>query len=147
MDPVTKKNLRKLVTLTPDLVDRVEKFRQSAGATSESEALKTLIEDGLRLRDKPADLFERCKSLTSISAIADLTADHPLVFSTNVDADDVCIYLKGPADAADERFRFSRNARAWKWEIRSNGYDNHWSEINKPAVVGRSDDLDDEIPF
>ncbi len=91
MAKIPKKSIRKLVTLPPDLAERVEKFRETAGALPGLDALKILIEDGLRMRDTQEDLFRRCETLTASGQnIGDtdlnlVTADHPLVERTVVD--------------------------------------------------------------
>jgi len=164
-----KKNLRKLVTLSPELIERIEKFQRESGASSESEALKTLIEDGLKMRDTPYDLFRRCESATNsgqrLGDIVDrLVSDHPLVESSVVNSDGLSVYIKTDADEADQRFHYSRARRVWKWEQRVTGYGNDgWEAIDpidpnepprassssKPSGRGRTpvNDLDDEIPF
>jgi hypothetical protein len=136
--------VRKLVTLPADLADRVEEFRQTIGASSESDALKTLIEDGLKFRDRPADLLKRFETLVqnnqSIGDIVNLLAsEHPLVENTFLDNDSLIVNLKIAADSVDQRFRFSRLDRKWHWEIKTGRYDHDWGP--------RDADLDDEIPF
>lgn len=149
-----RRGVRKLVTLPPDLAERVESFRATSGATSESDALKMLIEDGLKLRDTPADLIRRCRTATekgqSIGDIINLmTSDHPLVQSTTVDGEGLAIYLRLPSNEDSQRFFFSRNRRVWSWEHQI--YNGEWELVEwekpKPAAKSASKDLDDEIPF
>jgi len=152
------KPIRKLVTLPPDLADRFEKFRTSIGTPSESEALKTLIEDGLKMRDTPEDLLERCEMLTSrgrsIGDIINLvTKDHPLVQSSVLDQESLIVYLKqSDSEAAQERLRLLRNQSVWRWEAQT-GYNGDWEKIKQPkvsALIEKScpeTDLDDKIPF
>jgi hypothetical protein len=149
------------VTLSAELAERVEKFQQESGASSESDALKTLIEDGLKMRDKPSDLFQRCESATNSGQkvgdiIERLTSDHPLVESTVVNGESLLVYLKTEPDAPEERFHLSRSSRTWAWEQRvSGGYGNNdaWENIRRAApgaprqARGSNADLDDEIPF
>jgi hypothetical protein len=153
MAQIPKKSIRKLVTLPPDLAERVEKFRAVSGASSESDALKLLIEAGLKLRDRPADLFQRCETSTlsgqSIGEIIGLvTSDHPLVERTVVDTDSLDVYLRAPADARTERFHFSRARRIWAWEYQTGNYD-EWAPVvpPKPKRISEGGDLDDDIPF
>lgn len=149
-----KKPIRKLVTLPPDLADRVEKFREYSNASSESDALKTLIEDGLKLRDRPEDLFRRCETSTaagqSLGEIINLvTSDHPLVERTVLDNEALIVDLKTPADAASERFRFSRAQKTWFWEVSRGDYDDAWTAVEplQPDSSKRASVLDDDIPF
>lgn len=153
-DSVRKRSIRKLVSLPPDLAERVEQFRESSRATSESEALKLLIEAGLKMRDKPEDLFRRCKTATesgqSIGDIINLmTSDHPLVDSTVLDGEALIVNLKTESDTPRERFRYSRSRHTWEWEImRNQGYEEYWEPIKRgPEKRGAGVDLDDEIPF
>ena len=158
-DQIPKRSIRKLVTLPPDLAERVEHFRQTSGASSESDALKVLIEDGLKMRDKPEDLFRRCETAsTSGQSIGDiinlLTSDHPLVESTVLDSESLTVYLKA-MDGPSERFRYSRSRREWHWE-RHGDYDN-WNAVSRETSQSQhgfggggfapGPDLDDEIPF
>jgi hypothetical protein len=164
-----RKSIRKLVTLTAELAERVERFQRESGAASESDALKMLIEDGLKMRDRPYDLFRRCESAVKsgqrIGEIVErLTSDHPLVQQTTVTSDGVSVYLKTERDALDERFYLSRSRRVWSWEQRRSDQFNEddWVEIQpqdpdapppdpSPRYGGRGrstrDELDDEIPF
>jgi hypothetical protein len=150
-----QKSVRKLVTLPPELAERVEKFRESSNAPSESEALKTLIEDGLKLRDRSTDLFERFKSAiekgqTIGEIINYLASDHPLVSSAILDHENLNIYLKSEPDQPDERFSFNRLKKKWEWERLIGDYaDASWEPIEPGAPPGRRTvaDLDDEIPF
>jgi hypothetical protein len=163
--PTKPKTIRKLVTLPPELAERVEKYRLSSAAASESDALKALIEDGLKLKDSPLDLIKRFESATKngqhIGEIVNgLAIDHPLVQSTYLDSNEALITLKTPSDAPSQRFRFSRSQRTWRWD-RAVGYghDDNWEEIPidppapspKPAAgygsAGKASDLDDDIPF
>jgi hypothetical protein len=155
-----QKSVRKLVTLSPELAERVEKYRASSGAASESDALKALIEDGLKLKDRSSDLFERFESATakgqSIGEIINLlAADHPLVYSTFLSHDTLNIHLKMEQDQLEERFSFDRMEKKWTWERRIDGYgDDRWETIRPKAVakyddsyMGTTKSLDDEIPF
>ena len=149
MPEKSRKSVRKLVTLPADLAERVESFRASRGASSESDALKALIEDGLKMRDKPEDLFQRCETSTlggqSIGDIINLvTSDHPLVHSTVLDDESLIVYLRHETDARVERFRFSRSRRTWTWEWEDqNG---NWRPVEREQS-GKDQNLDDEIPF
>jgi hypothetical protein len=156
-----RKSIRKLVSLSAELAERVEKFQQESGAPSESDALKILIEDGLKMRDRPFDLFQRCENATKSGQrmgdiIERLTSDHPLVETTIVNADGLCVYLKTEPEVADERFYLSRSRRTWTWQRRvSGGYNDGdaWENIapvnpDEPQKAReRNDGLDDEIPF
>jgi hypothetical protein len=163
-----RKSIRKLVTLSAELAERVEKFQREISASSESDALKILIEDGLKMRDRPYDLFRRCESaVKSGQGIGDiverLTADHPLVENTTVNGEGLFVYLKTEPDARDERFYLSRSRRTWSWQRRRGDYgDDQWEAIEpqdpdapapdpSPHYGGRGrstrNELDDEIPF
>src|SRR4051794_25879618 len=114
------KSVRKLVTLSAELAERVDKYREATSAASESGALKALIEDGLKLHDRPADLFERCKTATakgqSLGDIINLlAADHPLVHSTYIHPETVVINLKEDG-SYEERFVYGRLNKTWDWE-------------------------------
>jgi hypothetical protein len=154
-----QKSIRKLVTLPPDLAERVETFRENIGAASESDALKALIENGLQSYDKPRDLYLRCLTMTSSGkSIADVinfvTSGHPLIKSTFVDKDDLIVNIKIDDQDFEERFRYSKNEKSWLWERNnsSNYNGNDWKDISpdkkhpekKPT---NTTDLDDEIPF
>jgi hypothetical protein len=154
------KSVRKLVTLSAELAERIEKFQRDSGASSESDALKALIEDGLKMRDRPYDLFRRCENATkSGQRIGDiierLTADHPLVETTVVSSDGLSVYLKVDPDTMDVRFYLPRSRQTWTWQRRVSGYHNDeaWEDIapvnpDEPTTPGRKPrDLDDEIPF
>jgi hypothetical protein len=158
MARLPKKSVRKLVTLPQELAERVDQFREAIGAASESDALKALIEDGLKMRDRPNDLFLRFEAATktgrNLGEIINLLAsDHPLVESTYLDSEKLIINLKTGSDA-DERFCYSRLHQTWDWEQRTgNGFgDEDWGSI-KPQpprpTRGRTpvNDLDDDIPF
>jgi hypothetical protein len=152
-----RKSIRKLVSLSPELADRVEKFRQTLGGPSESDTLKILIEDGLKMRDRRDDLFERLQNATengqSIGDIINLLAsDHPLVASTLLTADQLEIKLKTAADEADQQFSFSRLHKNWEWLRRvGNNYEDQWEPVKPPPEPGKGrtpvNDLDDDIPF
>lgn len=150
-----KKSIRKLVTLSAELAERVEKFRDSVGAASESDALKTLIEDGLKLRDRAEDLFTRFENATqngqSIGEIINLLAsDHPLVASTFLNSDSLIIYLKTETNSESERFCYSRTAHNWDWERQIGDYNqDRWESIRPLTLKVRTqvNDLDDDIPF
>lgn len=155
MSQISSKSIRKLVTLPPDLAERVEKFRQSIGAVSESDALKALIEDGLKLRDAPADLWQRCLTLTSSGkSIGDIinlvTSEHPLVESTLIDHDFLVVNIVPSENQEHERFRYLRKSREWLWEQNTSAFGgSDWEDIT-PSKVNRSKqvkELDDEIPF
>lgn len=152
--------MRKLVTLSPELAERVEKYRLAIAATSESDALKSLIEGGLKLRDRPYDLFRRCESATNNNQtigeiVENLASDHPLVETTIVNSEGLSIYLKTEPDAPIERFHLPRTRRDWCWQKRSrDSYDENWETTcpidpdEAPKVrPRRGSDLDDEIPF
>jgi hypothetical protein len=151
-----KKSVRKLVTLSTELADRVDKFRVDIGAASESDALKALIEHGLKLRDKPEDLFGRFENATengqTIGEIINLLAsDHPLVLSTLLNSESLIINLKAEPNAEAERFCFSRENRKWVWERQVGDWNNDQWEVIRPKQPPRSrtpvNDLDDDIPF
>jgi hypothetical protein len=158
------KTIRKLVTLPPELAERVEKYRLVSAAASESDALKTLIEDGLKLKDTPRDLIKRFESAMKngqsvTEIVVMLAADHPLVESTYLDSSELLVNLKTPSDAPAQRFHYSRSLRRWRWQTMVNpGYgDDGWSEISidppasvplkKTATASGGGDLDDDIPF
>lgn len=152
MPQIPKKSVRKLVTLPPDLAERVEKFRESTGAASESEALKGLIEAGLKMRDRSEDLFQRCETATasgqSIGDVINLvTSDHPLVERTILDNETLQVYLKSDYNNPTERFVYSRSERAWVWQFSHDG--DRWEYVKRrnSALSGAGNDLDDEIPF
>jgi len=157
MSKSLNKNVRRLVTLPPELVERVEKYRQTSAAASESEALKALIEDGLKFHDRRGDLFERFESaIQNGQSIGDiinlLAADHPLVSSTYLNHDTLVIYLKIEPEQAEERFVFNRLEKKWDWERHLEGYggDDAWESIKPgppPRIRRKPADLDDEIPF
>jgi len=148
-----QKAIRKLVTLPPDLAERVDKFREAIGASSESDALKMLIEDGLKLKDRAEDLLRRCEVMTanrqSIGEIVTLTSDHPLVERAMVDNDSLILYLKMTStDRSEYRFRFSRSQRTWHWEINVGEFEPDWRPYSSEAPAApRAGDLDDDIPF
>lgn len=168
MDDSPKKSTRELVTLPPDLAERVEAFRAKTGMMSKSESLKMLIEGGLRRYDSRDDLFERCESATQNGqsiwdVIRTVTADHPLVQSTNLDSDSLIVFLRSIDDEPDQRFRYSRHSKEWSWEyLHPNDHD--WREVKRKKPQTASDDmapreggrpasraakaeLDDDIPF
>lgn len=147
------KSIRKLVSLSPELAERVEKFRESVGASSESDALKILIEDGLKMRDRREDLFERLKNATSkgqnlAEVINFLAADHPLVKSTTLDANELTIYLNTASDEDSQKFSYSRYQKEWQWLRNTGGFDD-WEPIKPPPQRKRTsrEELDDDIPF
>jgi hypothetical protein len=151
-----RKSIRKLVTLSPELAERVEKFRETFGASSESDALKVLIEDGLKMRDRRDDLFERLKNATqngqSLGDIINLlAADHPLVLSTLLTADQLEINLRTSTDEPDQQFSFSRLHRKWDWLRRvGSNFDDQWESVQPPQQPRERkpiNDLDDDIPF
>ena len=165
MAQIPKKSVRRLVTLPPDLAERVEKFRETSGATSESDALKVLIEDGLKRRDTPEDIFQRCETATasgqSIGDIINLvTSDHPLIEQTVLDAEALMIFLRVDSSSPPERFRYSRFQRKWYWERKEGNYSDSWSNVRRISqssygggygsggdFMPSGPDLDDEIPF
>jgi hypothetical protein len=155
MAQLQKKSIRKLVTLSAELAERVDKFREDIGAASESDALKALIEHGLKLRDKPEDLFDRFTNAAengqTIGEIINLLAsDHPLVKSTVLNSEALIIYLKIEPNAEAERFYFARDSRSWSWEKQVGDWNNEQWEVLRPKQPPRSkpvNDLDDDIPF
>lgn len=154
MPTTGRKSVRKLVTLSAELSERVEKFRAAFGATSESDALKMLIEDGLKSRDRREDLFERLKNATESGqnlgdVINFLATDHPLVESTFLTSDELSVNLKTSTDESDQQFRFSRHHKEWDWLERiGDGYDDKWRSVKRRKDQNKStSDLDDDIPF
>lgn len=160
-----KTTVRKLVTLSLDTAERVDKFRARTGAPSESDALKALVEGGLSRFDTYDDLFSRCQKATEASqSIGDLitsvTADHPLVISTSVMGGSLYVTLR-KNDPTDEdepqfRFRFRRDAKEWSWE-RLSKRDEDWMVYKpyveatagggRPSARSNKAELDDDIPF
>jgi len=154
MAQVPRKSVRKLVTLPMDLAERVENFRKTSGATSESDALKALIEHGLRAKDTVEDLFQRCTTATASGQslgemINSLITDHPLVESAQIDSDNLYVNLKTSSDDTSKRFRFFRTKKEWRREYwDSSGYgDDRWTPLEVKKSAARRDDMDDEIPF
>ncbi len=153
MDDSPKKSTRELVTLPPDLAERVEAFRAKTGMMSKSESLKMLIEGGLRRYDTRGDLFARCKAASAKGQslgdiITFVTADHPLVQSTRLDSDSLIVTLRNTdPDLADQQFRFSRARKKWFWEYVDR--DGDWVELKKEHQEAASPkaELDDDIPF
>lgn len=151
------KNMRKLVTFTPDLADRVELYRKKTGASSETEAIKALIEDGLKLQDTPIDLFRRCQMATirgqSIGDIISLIAtDHPLVESTILDRKLLTITLIKPSPLEGVKFELIRERQIWEWYDWADVFSEWQVKAVPPHRTGMSasatsDDLDEEIPF
>lgn len=150
-----RKTVRKLVTLPQELAERVDKFRQEISAASESDALKMLIEDGLKLRDRPSDLYHRFEAATrsgeTIGSILTIASEHPLVESAFINGNEAVIHLK-ETDPKPQKFVFDRTQREWDWLEQIGGYgpDDGWESILKrPAPQKRAtrDELDDEIPF
>jgi hypothetical protein len=173
MARLPKKTVRKLVTLPLETAEWAEQFRIRTGATSESDAFKTLIESGLQRFDTREMLFVRCEAATSAGkSIGDIInfvlADHPLISNTTFDSAALCAYLK--ADDPDEpswRFRFSRHSKKWFWEF-EHPNDHDWRELRRPKAAPPDDEfsppsaggggrpaaaarskaeLDDDIPF
>jgi hypothetical protein len=171
MAQIRKKTVRKLVTLPVETAERAEQFRIRSGATSESDALKVLIERGLERFDTREDLFARCEAATaagqSIGDIINLVlADHPLISRTTFDSAALCAYLmRDDPEERDFRFRYSRNLKKWFWEYEETDFNNHeWREIERktptrsmgpanttsggrPASRASKAELDDDIPF
>src|SRR5262245_17189501 len=132
-----QKNVRKLVSLSPELAERVEEFRVSSGATSESDTLKACVADGLKLHARPIALLRRCVNPIAnrqriAEVISQVTANRPLVERTMVDNDDLTVFLRTQGDEAVERFRFSRAKRTWDWERYRGNYEDDWESI-RPA--------------
>ena len=165
MEDSPKKSVRELVTLPPDLAERIDAFREKTGMASKSESLKVLIEGGLRRYDTREDLFGRCEAATQKGQpigdiITFVTADHPLVQSTTLDSDSLIVALRSSdATETDERFRFSRAKKTWAWEYLHPG-DHDWREMKRkrpavdedmgggrPSARGGKPELDDDIPF
>ena len=162
-----KKTVRKLVTLSLETAERAEQFRIRTGATSESDALKALIESGLQRFDTREILFARCEAATvagqSIGDIITLVlADHPLILRTTLDSGSLCAFLaeEDPNDS-NNRFRYDRRLKKWFWEYEDVFKDNEWAEVprkkaspssptgggGRPAARGGKAELDDDIPF
>jgi hypothetical protein len=124
-----QKSVRKLVTLSSELAQRVERFREAIGASSESDALKMLIEDGLKLRDTREDLYRRLEIATGsgqrISDIVDFAMDHPLVSSVSLVENNLIINLMIEAEESAERFVYHRDKGTWEWE-RNTDYRDRW---------------------
>lgn len=166
MNDSSKKSSRELVTLPPDLAERVEAFRAKTGMLNKSESLKMLIEGGLRRYDSRQDLFERCGAATAKGqslgdVINFIVADHPLVQSASLDLNSLLVYLRPIEDEANERFRYARASRKWIWEFQ-HPQDDDWRPVKRPSRAGGMDDdfgggrpasrggkaeLDDDIPF
>jgi hypothetical protein len=148
MDQKLKKSVRKLVTLPRELAEQVDAFRQKAGSSSESDALKTLIEGGLKRYETPKELFARCEAATNNNQpmgdlITSVIGDHPLVESTRLDAHALVVNLVKKESESPFRFVFMRSRRTWSAE---------WYDYGKKVWdAGKFDDagnlVDDEIPF
>ena len=152
---MAKKTVRKLVTMPLDTAERVEQFRMRTGASSESDALKTLIEGGLSRYDTRGDLLQRCRTATENGqSIGDLinavVADHPLVKRTSVDGASLRIYLRPEfEDDSEYRLRFFRVSKTWIEEFRPKGSEHEWTKVAPPRPASRAGkaELDDDIPF
>jgi hypothetical protein len=148
MGRILKKTVRKLVTLPLELAERVDEFRQRTEASSESDALKALIEDGLKRYDSPKDLYDRCEATTAAGKpIGDLitlvTADHPLVESTRLDGQTLVVYLARKEATHRARFVFTRASRDWSVELYADGQ-REWV----PASFSDEGQVtNDDIPF
>lgn len=169
MARIPKKTVRKLVTLPLETAEWAEQFRIKSGATSESDAFKTLIESGLQRFDTSDMLFARCEAATSAGkSIGDIInyvlADHPLISSTTFDSAALCAYLvRDDPEEPNCRFRFSRHLKKWSWEY-EHPHDHDWREAKRAKPAPSMDDdfspptrpqaatrskaeLDDDIPF
>lgn len=113
MSQPPKATTRKVVTLPKEVVDRVEKYRQSRNLASESDALRRLIETGLGLLDTPDELTTRCQSATLRgetigSVISNILDDHPLVNEITITSDHVRIELR-----TGDVIQFQKNSQDW----------------------------------
>ncbi|MFP5518070.1 MAG: hypothetical protein ACLGJC_33945 [Alphaproteobacteria bacterium] len=141
---------RKNVALPPDVVERVDAFRKSQNITSESDALRRLIETGLNFYDKPIDLFYRCahaaKNGSQIGEIiGNILNDHPLVEEIKMRPNYLSVYLRDEQeislDRGDGEWSFGRagSSHTVFFPPRENGYGG--------TSGARPQELDDEIPF
>lgn len=151
-----RSTVRRLVTLPVEMAEEVDLFKETSGATSDSDALKVLIGWGLTRTDRPYDLFERCKRATSRGlalgdVITSVIADHPLVASAVLDGTALNVYLKSK-DLDDEtqlRFCFRRDEKTWIVE-RTENHGREWSRVqftapktNAKSAPPSSDIVDD----
>jgi hypothetical protein len=149
MAKIPKKTVRKLVTLPLEAAARVDAFRQKSGATSESDALKALIEGGLKAYDTEKDLYERCQAATTEGKaigelITQVIGDHPLVEATRLDANALTVNLKRGESEQDARFAFYRGSKEWHAEVFI-GRDKGWANAGFDSSGTVS--MDDDIPF
>lgn len=121
-----KDTVRRLVTLPVELAAEVDHFKDSIGASSDSDALKVLIGWGLTRNDKLNDLFSRCRTATEKGLplgdiITSVISDHPLVDRTTIGRESVEVYLKSadPDEEHQTRFRFDRAKKEWEAEYTS----------------------------
>lgn len=136
---------RKNVALPSDVVARVDAFRKSRNITSESDALRRLIETGLNFFDRPKDLFFRCAQAyengSSIGEILEnILNDHPLVEEITMRPDNIAIRLRDDCSVSlDKRsgewsYSAGVSAREEYYPPRKSGWD-------QPS------NIDEEIPF
>ncbi len=165
MPRIAKNTVRKLVTLPLDIAERIVEFQKISGAPSESDALRILIEDGLKMRDTVDALFARLKAATErgqsiFELINHLAQGHPLIASTSIEPGQLVVYLKNSdPEYPDERLVFSHARRAWSQQRRSgHNYEDQWEVVPDPTKAASGarrgggfprggSDLDDEIPF
>lgn len=143
----SKDTVRRLVTLPVELAAEVDHFKDSIGASSDSDALKVLIGWGLTRNDKANDLFSRCQTATEKGlplgdVITSVISDHPLVERAMIGRDALDVYLKSadPDDEHQTRFQFDRNKKEWAAEYTSDHGRSWYSVTFQPSekVEGRA---------
>ena len=110
-----KTTVRKNVALPLELAAQIERFRTSRGLSSESDALRRLVEIGLGSIDTSKDLSKRCHDATesgnNISyIISNILEDHPLVTRISISPELLEVYMRD-----DTYLRFDKMMRTWRF--------------------------------
>lgn len=151
------KGQRRVYMLPSDLMERLTKYQHELGISSEAEAVRRLLDSALKSRDNPDKIIdrflERLKEVRDLSEVAkDVLVGHPHIANIRFGTDTIDVKIKD-----GDEFQISLDGRVF---IESGNGRDEWqeyrTETQKRALpppkrvapaVGRSMDLDDDIPF
>lgn len=98
-------NIRRVYALPSEMVDRIVKFQQQKGLSSEVEAVRRLLDEALKSRDDLDTIINRLLAKLAQTKIAseaarEVLAGHPLVSSIEFNRDSVSFVLKNSLTAS-----------------------------------------------
>ena len=146
-------NERRVYALPPDLVERIRSFQQSQNISSETEAVRRLLDSALAMRDSIHDVLyklkARYKDEPDLRVLAkDLLVGHPKVSSVSFEAGAaIFAFADGDFGKIDNKgFIYSGDRPDYMSEVVP-PVRPRLSAPSRGSPPKSASDLDDDIPF